>query len=106
MSEFVPVARVGEIAEGTGRTVEVNGRPIAVFLVGGQYYAIDDYCPHMGASLGNGEVHEEMVLCHRHMWAFKLADGACVDVPALSVETFEVRVEGEEVLARVPGKSV
>ncbi len=105
MSEFVPVARVGEIAEGTGRTVEVAGRPIALFFVRGRYYAVDDYCPHMGASLGAGEIHDGMVICNRHMWAFRLADGTCADVPALSVETFEVRVEGDEVLVRVPDAS-
>jgi len=42
------------------------------------------------------------VLCSRHLWAFQLADGACVDVPRLAAETFEVRVVGDQILVRVP----
>jgi len=104
MSEFTTVARTGEIAEGQGRTFSVAGREIALFLVGGRYYALDDYCPHMGASLGTGDVYQEMVICNRHMWAFKLADGTCPDAPGLKAEAFEVRVEGDEIQVRVAEK--
>src|SRR3569623_1109670 len=56
MSEFVTVTKVGSIPEDRGGTYVVNGRLVAVFFTGGQYFAIDDLCPHMGASLGAGEV--------------------------------------------------
>ena len=52
MGEFVTVAKVGSIPEGRGMTCEVAGRLVAVFCEAGQYHAIDDLCPHMGASLG------------------------------------------------------
>ena len=32
MSEYVTVGKVGEIPENTGKTVEVDGRLVAVFL--------------------------------------------------------------------------
>jgi nitrite reductase (NADH) small subunit/3-phenylpropionate/trans-cinnamate dioxygenase ferredoxin subunit len=101
MSEFVTVARVGEISEGKGRTVVARGREIALFLLQGQYYALDDYCPHMGASLGDSDLWQDTVVCSRHMWAFRLADGVCVDVPSLKAETFEVRVVGEEIQVKL-----
>ena len=53
MSEFVTVARVGAIAEGQGGTFQVGERLVAVFNRGGEYFAIDDLCPHMGASGGD-----------------------------------------------------
>lgn len=99
---FVTVARVGDIPEGQGRALSMGEREVAVFHVAGRYYAMDDYCPHMGASLGSSEVHGDIVVCDRHMWAFRLADGGCVDVPALVAETFEVRVEGDEIQVRIP----
>ncbi len=102
MPEYVPVARVGDIPEGQGRAFTVGDREVAVFLSRGRYYAMDDYCPHMGASLAVGDLHEGMVLCARHMWAFRLADGFCPDAPGLKAETFEVRVEGEEIQVRLP----
>ena len=49
MSDYTTVAKVGEIPEGHGMRFEVAGRVIAVFNDGGEFYAIDDFCPHMMA---------------------------------------------------------
>jgi nitrite reductase (NADH) small subunit len=101
MPEFVTVAKIGEISPGQGKSIVVGDREIALFHVGGQYYALDDYCPHMGESLGCSQVHQDTVICRRHLWAFRLADGTCVDVPRLKADRFEVRVEGDEIQVRV-----
>ncbi len=47
---FVTVAKVGDIPEGQGRAFSVGKRMVAVFFHEGQYFAIDDFCPHQGAS--------------------------------------------------------
>lgn len=101
-SPFLPVARVGEIPVGTGKTVEVNGRLVAVFFDGERYSAIDDLCPHMGASLGAGVLREGTVVCPWHAWRFRLCDGAWCDSPNLKVDVFETRLVGDVVEARVP----
>ena len=100
MSEFETVAKVGEIAEGTGSTFEVGDRLVAVFLIDGQYKAIDDVCPHMGASLGSGRVKDGEVTCPWHAWRFRLSDGTWCNSPRLKVDTFEVRVVGDEIQVR------
>ena len=107
MSEFVTVARVGEIPEGEGRAYPVNGRMVAVFLIGGEYRAILDSCPHMGASLAGGYVEAGVVTCPWHAWRFCTRDGTWMDNPraAVRTETFEVRVEGEEIQVRAPDGS-
>jgi nitrite reductase (NADH) small subunit/3-phenylpropionate/trans-cinnamate dioxygenase ferredoxin subunit len=102
MSEFVTVARAGEIPPGRGKTCRAGAREIALFFVDGQYYALDDYCPHMGASLGQGEVRDHQVFCDRHRFAFDLGDGSSPDVPTLRAQTFEVRVEGHQIQVRLP----
>jgi nitrite reductase (NADH) small subunit len=102
MSEFVTVAKVGSIEEGRGKTCLVAGKLVAVFLSDGQYYAIDDLCPHMGASLGAGEVHQGVVTCPWHAWRFSVCDGTWRDNPRLKVARFEVRVVGDEIQVRVP----
>ena len=102
MPEFITVCKVGDIPEGRGKTFTVADRRIAVFFVDGRYYALDDYCPHMGESLGLGEVHQGAVICDRHLWAFGLVDGVSPDVPSLKAETFEVRVQGDEIQVSVP----
>jgi nitrite reductase (NADH) small subunit len=102
MSEYRTVCRVGEIAEGEGRAVEVGHKLVAVFLHGGQYYAIDDMCPHMGASLSGGYVANGVVTCPWHAWRFRLADGAWADAPRVKIGCYAVRVEGDEVQVQVP----
>ncbi|HTN74819.1 MAG TPA: Rieske 2Fe-2S domain-containing protein, partial [Pirellulaceae bacterium] len=66
MSDFVTVAKVGAIAPGEGQAFAVHGRMVAVFNVDGTYQAIDDFCPHMGASLAGGYVENGMVSCPWH----------------------------------------
>src|SRR4051794_35977219 len=67
---FRTVARVGEILEGRGQPFEVGGRMIALFLEEGEYYAIDDACPHRGAPLCDGIVFDKSVTCTWHGWRF------------------------------------
>lgn len=102
MSEYQTVARVGSIAEGRGQTFPVGGRLVAVFLWQGNYYAIDDLCPHMGASLGAGEICQGAVACPWHAWRFSVTDGTWLDNPKLRVDRFECRVVGEEIQVRLP----
>jgi nitrite reductase/ring-hydroxylating ferredoxin subunit len=48
MSDFIKIATVDEIAPGQAKLVEVNGKEIALFNVGGQFHAIDNNCTHVG----------------------------------------------------------
>jgi len=52
---WVTVAKTGAIAPGRGEVFTVGEHLVAVFhLASGGYHAIDDICPHMGASLAAG----------------------------------------------------
>ncbi len=101
MSDYVTVARLGEIPEGQGATFTVGDRLVAVFNLDGTYRAIDDLCPHMGASLGAGYVADGIVVCPWHAWRFCIADGAWCDNPSLKVATHQVRVVGEEIQVKI-----
>ena len=94
---FHTVAKVGDVAEGTGIPVEVGDRMIALFLDGGAYYAIDDACPHQGAPLCDGIVEGKTVTCAWHGWQFSLEDGRWLDSPKIGVGTYPVRVVGDEI---------
>ena len=102
MSDFITVCKKRDIRQGHGKSYTVAGRAVALFLVDGQYYALDDYCPHMGASLGPADVRDLRVICDRHGWAFRLTDGHGIDAPDLKAEVFETRVRDEEVQVRLP----
>ena len=101
MSEFQTVCRVCDLVEGEGKTVEVGNKLIAVFRTGETYYAIDDVCPHMGASLSGGWVENGVVTCPWHAWRFRLADGAWADNPRIKIGCYPVRVVGDDVEVQV-----
>lgn len=106
MSEYVTVGKVGEIPENTGKTVEVDGRLVAVFYVDNQYHAIDDLCPHAGASLGAGYVEDCVVLCPLHAWRFDIRDGTWCDNRRLKVDAFDVRVQDDEIQVSMTPKVI
>jgi nitrite reductase (NADH) small subunit/3-phenylpropionate/trans-cinnamate dioxygenase ferredoxin subunit len=105
MSEFQTVAKVGDIPEGQGRSVPCNGTMVGVFLHEGEYFAINDFCPHMGASLSDSPVAEDgSVMCSWHAWCFSIKDGTWLDNSKSGIRTpcYDVRVQGNEIQVRVP----
>ena len=99
MSEYVRVARVGEVAPGSMKRVEVGGRAVALINLGGQFYAIDDTCSHEEASLSKGTLSGEVVVCPKHGARFNVKTGRVLALPAVrSVAVYPVRVDGDEVL--------
>ncbi len=103
MIEFVKVARRDEIADGTGKVVEVNGLLIALFNSGGQFYAIDNDCLHLGGPLGEGEVYGTRVICPLHGWEYDFTTGCSVDDPAMRLHCYAVRIDGDDVSVEAQG---
>ena len=98
MAEFIRVARQSEIPDGSGKVVVANGRRIAIFNAGGQFYAIDNACRHRGGPLGEGEVYATRVVCPWHGWEYDFSTGCNVDDPTMTLACFAVRLEGDDVL--------
>src|SRR5262245_44355518 len=105
LSRWVEVASAGDVAPGTGRTVRVGSRCLALFNDGGEFFAMDGTCPHQGASLGEGALHAGRVICPWHSWIFDLRSGACPSIPGIAVATYPTRRTGGAVEVRVPEDS-
>lgn len=98
MAEFVTVAKTADVPEGTAKAFNVGTKSVAVFhQAGGQWHAIDDYCPHMGASLAEGTLSDDIVECPWHAWRFRISDGTWVNSPKLKIGCYEVRINGEDI---------
>ena len=94
MSQWLDVASVDEIAPGTRRVVDVDGAAVAVFNLGGEFFAIEDVCPHDGGELSDGELAGDEIICPRHGARFSVRTGAVLGPPAYEdLRTFRVRVE-------------
>jgi len=94
MGEYVRVADVDELPEGTGKVVEAKGQELALFKVGDQVYAIDNECPHREGPLGDGDLSGEVVTCPFHAWEINVRTGEVLDNPSVCARTFPCRVEG------------
>ena len=95
------VCRDSELVEGEMRLVEAGDRKIGVFRCeGGELFAIEDRCSHDDGPLAEGEfdVASCTVECPRHGSTFDLRTGKPRTLPAYRpVDTFVVRVEGDEI---------
>lgn len=102
MPESIAIAKTTDIPEGEGRAFPCGDRMIAVFRVDGRFFAMDDFCPHQGASLAGGWVHNGCVACPWHAWRFRLDDGTWMDNPKIKTDTFPVTVQGDTILIELP----
>jgi nitrite reductase (NADH) small subunit len=97
MATFVACCAVGDVAPGTGKTVTVHGRELAVFNVEGAFHVLDNECPHRGGPLGEGELEGCLLTCPWHAWQFDVRTGDSVTDDS-KVAVYECRVEGDQVL--------
>lgn len=92
------ILKLSDLPAGSAQRVEIDGRVIAVFNVGGEILAIDDTCTHEAAPLSEGTVCEGRVVCPWHGAEFDLRTGEAVTPPASeNVRAYAVSVSDGEV---------
>lgn len=90
--EAFDAADASSLPPGSGRTVEWHGRRFALFNLDGTFHALDDACPHRGASLGEGWCEQGEVLCPLHGWAFDIRTGQGRTKPDRPVAAYPAEV--------------
>lgn len=88
--------REGEVVQ-----LYAGGRTFCVSNVGGEYFALDDRCPHMGGSLGQGTLDGDCVSCSWHGWEFDARTGHAKQGYREGVRSFVVKLEGDEAFVEV-----
>ncbi len=102
MADFLRVADVSEIPDPGKTLVDVDGDMVALFHVGGVFYAIDDVCTHDGGPLADGELRDHKISCPRHGAKFDIRTGAALSMPAIrSTRAHDVKVEDGGVWVRL-----
>jgi len=98
MSEWVEVADADGFAEGSNIVVNVDGTEIAVFNLGGEFYAIEDVCSHDGAEIASGQVEGDEIICPRHGARFCIKTGEVKSPPEYeNIVCFPVCVDNGKV---------
>lgn len=101
MGRFTRVAATADLPAGEGRVVEADGREIALYNVGGAFYALENTCCHRGGPLGEGTLDGSIVTCPWHGWRFDVRTGESQNSPGDRVRTYDVIVEDDEVRVKV-----
>jgi nitrite reductase (NADH) small subunit len=99
---FVPVGKLSALPPDSVVEAMVGSQPYAICNVAGSITALNGICLHRGGPLGQGQIHDGRLVCPYHMWEFDCRTGAnCFD-PTQSVATYEVKIEGDDILVQVP----
>ncbi|MCY4238549.1 MAG: non-heme iron oxygenase ferredoxin subunit [Rhodospirillaceae bacterium] len=96
------VASLASLDEDEPKAVFVKGKTIALYLLDGTVYASGNECTHAFAMLSEGYIEAGKIFCPLHQGSFDIKTGTAVDEPCEEpLETFEVRVEGDDVLVQL-----
>lgn len=100
MSEYICIADCQDCPPGQAIEVVAGGRMIALFNVGGEFFALDGVCPHQGGPLGQGQLCGTIVTCPWHGWQFDVTNGKNQITPTICQPRFTLRVEAGKVMVR------
>jgi 3-phenylpropionate/trans-cinnamate dioxygenase ferredoxin subunit len=88
----IAAGAVDELAPGQRKLVFAEGRSIVLFNIEGVLHAIDNDCPHNGASLASGKLDGTVLRCPAHGLKFDLTTGRMPGAGGLALRTFPVHV--------------
>jgi 3-phenylpropionate/trans-cinnamate dioxygenase ferredoxin subunit len=107
MPEFHDALPTDHLSPGESMTVSVDGFPIAVANVGGEYHAFQNLCPHQGTTLGGRPIVDgHFIVCSQHSSRYDVTTGRCVhpaegDGFAQNLMVFETEVVDDVVRIRL-----
>ncbi len=95
---FVKVVSKEEVPAGQMKLIEVNGTPVLLANVAGEYYAIGNKCTRRSCKLSSGTLEGDTVRCSCHGPKFNVKTGEVVHGPAAKPEPkYTVKVEKDQV---------
>lgn len=90
----ITVGQAEAVPMGRGATVKLkDGTEVALFNVNGNFYAVENFCPHKGYPLADSRLYGNTVECDLHGWRFDVRSGECFTNSNCSIESYEVVIE-------------
>ncbi len=96
------VGPLDSLPDGEGHLFRCGALEIALFRSGEVVRALENACPHAGASLCSGFNDGKIVVCPWHGWEFEIESGKGLSVEGIDAETFRVVVEEGVVKIELP----
>lgn len=103
MSEqWVAAAKVADVAPGSMVKAEVADKNVAIYNLGGTFYATDNECTHAYALLTDGTMDGDVIECPLHGGAFEIKTGKGLGAPIFcDLKCYPARVSGDTIEVNV-----
>jgi len=98
---FARAGKMAEVAQGTIREFQVDGKTVAIANVGGKFHAISNTCLHRGGPLGEGVLEGNIVTCPWHGWEYDVTTGKIKQNATVGVASYPVEVRGDDIFVDV-----
>jgi nitrite reductase (NADH) small subunit len=111
------VGTAADFPPGTHRIVEVDGREVGIFNIGGRLYGLANRCAHQGGPVCAGRLvtgtllagpdtgwrrewalEGEVIACPWHGLEYHVPTGRCLAFPEIRIRRYDVRLEGDDVV--------
>ena len=101
--EYVDIAPVTELPPGERLFVEIEGKPVVIFNIAGQFFSIADVCSHDDGPVGEGDLEGYNIVCPRHGAEFDVRTGKVLSMPAVvDIPAYPVRVADGMIQLGIP----
>ena len=99
---IIDAGLAASLAPGARKLVFVPGsEAILVLNVEGAFHALENSCPHAGASLASGACEGHVLKCPAHGIALDVRSGQCVASPGMRITTYDAKVTDGRLLIHV-----
>src|SRR5512143_1629395 len=103
--EYLDIAPASELPPGERLFVEIEGKPIVIFNIAGQFFSIADVCSHDDGPVGEGDLAGYNITCPRHGAQFDVRSGKVLKLPAVvDIPAYPVRVVNGMIQLGLPRK--
>lgn len=101
--EYIEIASASELPNGERLFVELGDKPIVIFNIAGQLFAIGDVCTHDDGPLGDGLIEDHNIVCPRHGAEFDIRTGQAMQMPAVvDIPAYPVKVVDGMIQVGIP----
>ncbi|CAM2172750.1 3-phenylpropionate/trans-cinnamate dioxygenase ferredoxin component [Paraburkholderia sacchari] len=101
MKREVDIGAADSLAPGQRKLAFIDGRSVVVFNVEGSLHAVENSCPHNGASLASGRLEGNLITCPAHGLRFDLRTGCMPGVGGLCLSVLPVRTVDGKLMVEV-----
>ncbi|MFQ5864339.1 MAG: Rieske (2Fe-2S) protein [bacterium] len=97
-NRFIRVADTSQIKVDEHKVIFFQNKEVVIFNEKGEFYALENLCPHRRAPLSAGTISNGVIICPGHGARFDIQTGQGLEGPYRShVRTYQLKVEGNHI---------